>query len=42
MRPVLGPLVVVALLTAAGLGLLSAVAPVLASWRRAIAAAGLA
>ena len=42
MRPVLGPLVVVALLMAAGLGLLSAVTPVLASWRRAIGAAGLA
>jgi hypothetical protein len=42
MRPVLGPLVVVALLTAAGLGLLSAFAPVLASWRRALAAVGLA
>lgn len=42
MRQVIGPLLVVALLTAAGLGLLSAVTPVLGSWRRALGAAGLA
>jgi hypothetical protein len=42
MRQLLAPVLVAGLLLAAGLGLTSTVVPVLRSWRRAVAAAGLA